>query len=50
MSSLGDLIDDMWSDADPNATSGGNGCLPKFVRWLIFFVVMGVLIYFMKQN
>ena len=49
MSDLGDLIDDMWGDADPDASSSG-GCFAKIVGWFIFFVVMGVIIYFMKKG
>ena len=49
MSDLGDMIDSMWGDADPNATSNG-GCFPKIVGWLIFMAFMGILIYFMKQG
>ncbi len=49
MSDLGDLIDDMWDECDPEASSSG-GCLTKLIGWLIFFAVMGVLIYFMKQG
>jgi len=47
MSDLGDMIDGMWGDADPDASSSG-GCMIKAIGWIIFFVVMGVLIYFMK--
>lgn len=47
MSDLGDMIDDMFFDADPDASSSG-GCMPKVIGWVIFFVVMGILIYFMK--
>jgi len=47
MSDLGDLIDDMWGDADPDASPSG-GCLFKAIGTIIFFIVMGIMIYFMK--
>ncbi len=47
MSDLGDLIDDMWGDADPDASSSG-GCLIKVIGAIIFFAVLGIMIYFMK--
>lgn len=49
MSDLGDMINDMWGEADPDATSS-DGCFPKIIGWIIFFVVMGIMIYFMKQG
>ena len=49
MSDLGDMIDSMWGDADPDASSSG-GCFGKIIGWIIFMIIMGVLIYFMKQG
>ena len=49
MSDLGDLIDDMWDECDPEASSSG-GCLIKAIGWLIFFAILSVMIYFMKQG
>ena len=47
MSDLGDLIDDMWDSADPDASSS-SGCLVKIIGGIIFFAILGIMIYFMK--
>ncbi len=49
MSDLGDMIDDMWGDADPNA-SYSSGCLTKIIGWLIFIAFMAILLYFMEKG
>ncbi len=45
MSDLGDMIDDMWNDAG-DAGSGNCGC--TVIGCIIFFIVLGIMIYFMK--
>lgn len=45
MSDLGDLIDDMWNDAGDSGPGGG-GCM--VIGCIIFFVILGIMIYFMK--
>ncbi len=49
MSDLGDLINDMWGEADPDASSS-SGCGCKIVGAIIFFAIMGIMIYFMKKG
>ena len=46
MSSLGDMIDDMWDEAGHSGPGTSPGCM--VAGTIIFFAFMIILIYFMK--